>query len=67
MTYCIKMPNTNINGNLYNTCLAVPTAFSETGQTDWMSYWGEGWGEGGFECEYDTTTFKYYTTMVAPP
>ena len=47
-----------IHQNCNKKCVTVATAFSETGQTDWMSYWGERWGEGGFECESDTKIYQ---------
>ena len=39
---------------LIKKCVAVTTPVAETGETDWMSYWGEGWGKGGLECKSDT-------------
>ena len=52
-----------IHQNCNKKCVTVATAFSETGQTDWMSYWGERWGEGGFECESDTKIYQNITIL----
>ena len=59
---CVTKYDT-IHQNWNKKCVTVATAFSETGQTDWMSYWGERWGEGGFECESDTKIYQNITIL----